>query len=189
MTDETWKKIENKIKYFAEDILCKEYNKNGRVISFNGDKMEIVFERYKKYNKEIHLLMLHNELKNFQEPSKEIDNRIDRHKVASALLASIIEVQPLQINVEYACANVRTANEILSFLIGIYIVEAFANTKSNTVYRIMPPSCCHGNYIEHFVKIIYRIKSLQSDRNLNTMVLFLVSHVFFLIEQCSLKND
>jgi len=198
VTDATWKKIESKIIYYAES-LCKEYNKNEPqnkpLISFNEKKMERVFEVYKEYNRIIHSFMLNNEAKptNFEIPNTELSDRIDRHKVASAFLASIIEAQPMQINTtENVSVNLRTANESLSFAIGCHIITSFVNTKNICANKILSPKCCcedREDYRMHFVKIVYRLKSLFRQKNFDAAVLFFVSHVFFLLEQCSIEKQ
>jgi hypothetical protein len=187
VTDVTWKKIESKITYFA-DVICKEYNKVERTASFNKAKLAKICESYNKYNKEIHKLMLGHSLKNFDVPSAEISDRIDRHKVAAAFLASIIEVQPMQTNVKGASTDVRTANELLAFLVGCYIIVAFANTANKGIQKISTPKCQDEDYRKHFVKTIYRLKLLFEKRNFDTAVLFLISHIFFLLEQCWQKG-
>ena len=184
MTDDTWKKIQSRITYFAEEVICKEYNKTERAISFNKGMLEKIYKNYNKYNTEIHKLMLGHSLKNFDVPNREISDRIDRHKVAAALLASIVEIRPMQINVTNASMNVRTANELLSFLVGCDVIMAFANTANKGALKISSPKCRDEAYYKHFVKTIYRLKLLFEKRNIDTAVLFLVSHVFFLLEQC-----
>jgi sugar-specific transcriptional regulator TrmB len=190
VTDGTWKKIESNIKQYAE-VICKEYNKNEQVISFNSDKMQDILKCYKKYNKEIHLLMQHSygDLNNFEKPNKELSDKIDRHKVAGAFLAAIIESEPLNVITKKPSANARTANELLSLFVGIHIIKAFANTQNiNSGYKILFPNCCNNeSYCKHFVKIVHRIKPLHKD--VDTAVLFLMSHLFFLIEQYFLRNN
>jgi hypothetical protein len=187
LTNDTWEKIKDKIKYYGE-YLCKKWNKDGTVISFNNDKLEDIYINYCKYNKSIHCLMLNHDLKNFDALNNELNNRIDRHKVAAALLASIVETQPMQINTINPSPALRTANELLSFLVGIHIIVAFYSTKNNSSHKICLPKCQNEDYSRHFIKIIYHLKTLFEKKVFDVAVLFLVSHIYFLLEQCSLKE-
>jgi hypothetical protein len=127
--------------------------------------------------------------------NNKYNERIDRHKIAAAFLASIVKTQPMQvINVINPPAKLRTANELLSLYVGIHIIKAFydSNDKNNSPLKISSlPKCQNESYDRHFIKIIYHLKiKTSSEKNVfDVAILFLISHIYFLLEQYFLKNE
>jgi len=118
------------------------------------------------------------------------DGRIDRHKVASVMLYSIISNKPFELKLLPSQKEVRSsallANEILGLNVALAIVWSFiledATEKSDrTKYEIFEkgfifPECQHDDYPTHIYKMLYYAKYN------NHYDIFAFSHILFLIE-------
>jgi len=156
-----------------------------RMLATNGD---IVFNEvqlkdkiwltYENYKNRVHTYM-HNP-----------DGRIDRHKVASVMLYSIIINRPFDLKLLPAKRKVNNeaylANEVLGFHAALAIVWSFimdsANLNSDKnridVFKngFLFPECQHDSYPVHVHKMLY-----YSKYN-NNYDIFAFSHILFLIE-------
>ena len=118
------------------------------------------------------------------------DGRIDRHKVASIMLYSIIANKPLEVKIlplnQTVSGFSMLANETLAVNTALAIVHSFiltdATQKSDTIkYEIFEkgfifPQCQHEDYLTHLYKMLYYAKYNQHYD------IFAFSHVLFLIE-------
>jgi len=176
------------------DSLCDQ-SKNNKLY-FDKDKFELVFIYYEEYRKRIH-----NSMYLSIYPDKK-DIKMDRHKVATAFLCSIIKAKPIGYNSDGTSATFleRTANEQLGFNFGIDIIHVFnasskdvsAEEKDIIKLPILLPEIKNNNddeYLTHFTKLIYDEKIKESldfeGSNFNITLLFYLSHIFFLIDSCS----
>jgi len=118
------------------------------------------------------------------------DGRIDRHKVASVMLFSIIINRPFELKLLPSKQKVGSfallANEILGLNVALAIVWSFimqdANDKSDKIKieifkeGFIFPECQHDDYPTHIYKMLYYAK--YNDK----YDIFAFSHVLFLIE-------
>jgi hypothetical protein len=118
------------------------------------------------------------------------DGRIDRHKIASVMLYSVIANKPFELKYLHNKKEIKVsstlANEILGFNVALDIVWYFiiteANQKSDNIKieyfknGFIFPECQHENYPTHIFKMLYYSK-LNGNYDI-----FAFSHVLFLIE-------
>jgi hypothetical protein len=165
------------------------------------NKLELVFSYYEEYRKRIHDSM-HLSIS----PGKK-DLKMDRHKVATAFLCSILKAKPIGYNTDGSKASTfleRTANEQLALHLGVFIIRIFnvsseeASPEEMDIYHlpILFPEIKYNiddEYSSHFIKLIYdrKIKDgLDFDKpNFNITLLFYLSHIFFLIDSCSFYRN
>lgn len=121
-------------------------------------------------------------------------SRLDRHKVAAALMLSIIKSQPLCAPADKAIPHrVREANISFAIEIGCMVVFLFGLTEAKQTKNLalakiyaegmgdfasLPTGNGDGEYIDQLVKAV---RDAQ-DRNGLFFSEFLVSHIFFLIQ-------
>jgi len=194
LENKTWEKIERKIVECAENVVCKECGAEAVKIFLNRKNLEELRGAYEMHRKRIHTQMYKNEVpipqENFGQIIVGYDDRIDRHKIAAALIAAIIEVEPMQMGarIEDPSPKTRTANELLAYIVGIYVIEQMLNAQRNFKHKITPPKCSTDeSYQDHFVRVLYRIKKLSKDKILETAIAFLMSNALFLFEKCSIE--
>ncbi|MCL2440551.1 MAG: hypothetical protein FWD14_02305 [Treponema sp.] len=139
---------------------------------------EKIWLTYEKYKNSVHTYM-HNP-----------DGRIDRHKVASVMLFSIITNKPFDVKFLHGNQNLKgstiLANEILGFNSAISIVwsfimsEAEQTSNSNKIElfknNFVFPVCEHDTYEANVFKMLYYAK--HND----CYDIFAFSHVLFYIE-------
>ena len=159
--------------------------KINRMLSVNDDiifKEEQIKEKiwltYEDFKNKVHSYM--------QYP----DGRIDRHKVASVMLYSIILNKPFEIKLLSGKREVNSsaflANEILGFHTALAIVLSFiieeANEKADKnkieIFKngFVFPECQHDSYAANIYKMLY-----YSDIN-KRYDIFAFAHILFLIE-------
>ena len=171
----TYEKIwENIIKPKIDSMLAKDAD-----ILLNGGQLkEKIWLTYEEYKNKVHSYM-HNP-----------NGRIDRHKVASVMLYSIIVNKPFELNLLPVKREVNSsallANEILGFHTALAIVRSFilqdAYEKSDKIKleifkdNFTFPECQHDSYATHVYKMLYYSK-------LNRCYdIFAFAHVLFFIE-------
>ena len=139
---------------------------------------EKIWLSYEQYKNTVHTYM-HNP-----------DGKIDRHKVASVMLYSIIANQPFDVKYLHGEQKVNgcslLANEILGFNVALSIVWSFimedAEQKSDKnrteIFKngFLFPDCQHEKYGNHVFKMLY-----YSKLN-NCYDIFAFAHVLFFIE-------
>ena len=118
------------------------------------------------------------------------DGRIDRHKVASVMLYSILKNKPFELILSPSKHEVKSssflANEILGFHAALAIVWSFiitdANEKSDKIRieifkdKFILPKCQYDDYQTHVYKMLYYAKYN------NHYDIFAFSHILFFIE-------
>jgi len=143
-----------------------------------GQVKEKIWKTYESYKNDIHTYMYNP------------NGRIDRHKVASIMLYSIIINKPFELKYLHESKDVKIssllANEMLSFntAVGIVLsfIEADANEKSDRqrieIFKdgFIYPKCQHDSYETNIFKMLYYAKYN------NRYDVFAFSHVLFLIE-------
>ena len=171
----TYEKIwENIIKPKINSMLAKDAD-----IFLNGGQLkEKIWFTYEEYKNKVHSYM-HNP-----------NGRIDRHKVASVMLYSIIINKPFELNLLPVKREVNSsallANEILGFNTALAIVRAFilqdAYEKADKIKQeifkdgFVFPECQHESYPAHVYKMLYYSKLNERYD------IFAFSHVLFFIE-------
>jgi len=139
---------------------------------------ESVWLTYEDYKNKVHTYM-HNP-----------DGRIDRHKIASVMLYSIIINKPFELKYLHAKQVLKSssllANEILGFYVALAIVRSFilqdASEKSDKNRQeifndgFAFPECQHDSYPAHVYKMLYYAKLNERYD------IFAFSHVLFFIE-------
>ena len=148
------------------------------IIFVGGQIKEKIWLTYEKYKNSVHTYM-HNP-----------NGRIDRHKVASAMLYSIIVNKPFDLKILSASERVNStailANEILGFNVALAIVWSFiiseANEKSDRnrieifENRFIFPQCQHDSYEANIYKMLYYARL---NKNYD---IFAFANILFLIE-------
>jgi hypothetical protein len=165
--------------YNAEISVLK---RNIRLVEEDIDK---VFSKYEYYRKQIKKFL----------GMDEIIDLMDRHKIASIVMASIMEVKPLKSDIlrnnNVAETNrlpiEKYCNEYLAFKSAISIVESFIKCNSQIEnYKkqiildngILLPHCTHEDYL------IQVIKGLSLSFSLNNKIDILSwSNLLFVLEQ------
>jgi hypothetical protein len=118
------------------------------------------------------------------------DGRIDRHKVASIMLYSIIINKPFEMKFLHIKQTLKSpsilANEVLGFNVALAIVWSFimqdANEKADKLKEeifkdgFVFPECQHDTYEAHVYKMLYYSKLNERYD------IFAFSHVLFFIE-------
>jgi len=148
-------------------------------ILFIGDQVkEKIWYAYEDYKNKVHTYM------------RNPDGRIDRHKIASVMLYSIIANKPIELKYLHSKQPLKIssllANEILGFSTALAIVWSFifgdAEQKSDKnkvdIFKdgFVFPECRHEKYENHVFKMLYYSKLNERYD------IFAFSHVLFLIE-------
>ncbi|MCL2155590.1 MAG: hypothetical protein FWH53_08005 [Leptospirales bacterium] len=148
-------------------------------IFFIGEQVKYkIWQTYEDYKNKVHSYM------------RNPDGRIDRHKIASVMLYSVIVNKPFDLRVLSSNQQIRgssfLANEILGFNTAMAIVLSFlleeANKKSDKIKieifkkGFIFPECQYDDYPTHVWKMLYYAKYN------NHYDIFAFSHVLFLIE-------
>jgi hypothetical protein len=148
------------------------------IFFIGGQVKEKIWLTYEDYKNKVHSYM--------QDP----DGRIDRHKVASVMLYSIIINKPFEVKILPIKQELRSsailANEILGFHTALAIVWSFiigdANERSDKnkieIFKkgFVFPECQHESYRASIYKMLY-----YSGLNQRYDV-FAFAHILFLIE-------
>ena len=148
------------------------------IFFIDGQVKEKIWLTYEDYKNKVHTYMHYP------------DGRIDRHKVASVMLYSIIANKPFEIKIFPTKENVRSsallANEILAVHVAFAILQSFIlqdalNKSDKMQFEIFKtgfifPECQHDNYPTHIYKMLYYAKYN------NHYDIFAFSHILFLIE-------
>jgi hypothetical protein len=165
---------ENSIKPKIDRMLLADDD----IIFNEGQVKEKIWLTYEDFKNRVHSYM-HNP-----------DGRIDRHKVASVILYSIIVNKPFEIKLLPAKREVNSsallANEILGFNTALAVVWSFimegANSKSDKnkidIFKdgFVFPKCEHDSYEVNIYKMLY-----YSKYN-NCYDIFAFANILFLIE-------
>jgi len=170
LKNETWEKIEGQIIRCAEKVVCEECSVGDVRIFLNKENLKGLRKSYDSYRNRIHSQMFKNEVPMPPEDAGEIipdyDDKIDRHKIAAALIAATIKVEPMQMRptVREPSPRTRTANELLSYIVEVYVIKTILDTKHGYNHNITPIKCSNNeSYSDHFVRVLYRIDPNQKS--------------------------
>ena len=147
------------------------------IVFIEGQVKEKIWLTYEEYKNRVHSYM-HNP-----------DGRIDRHKVASVMLYSIIINSPFEVKLpakREVNSSAYLANETLGFHAALAIVWSFiiedANIKSDKnrieIFKngFIFPKCQHDSYEANIYKMLH-----YSKHN-NCYDIFAFAHILFLLE-------
>ena len=159
-------------------IIDEMLSKNTDIYFVGGQVKEKIWLTYEDFKNRVHSYM--------QNP----EGRIDRHKIASVMLYSIIVNKPLELKLMPVKRNVKSetlvANEILGFNTALAIVRSFilgeaeelADKQKIEIFRngFVFPECTHDKYEATIFKMLYYAKL---NKNYD---IFAFAHILFLIE-------
>ncbi|RHX89536.1 hypothetical protein DLM76_21230 [Leptospira yasudae] len=152
-------------------------------LKVNDSAKDDIFKVYEETRKKIHNYMV------------DPEGRIDRHKIASTVVYSILKILPIrgaqsQTPYELRFAKVEfMPNEVFAWHCGLSIVYSFIieQAKRDKDQELIDslkngfkfPKCSHDNYEIHV------LRSLYYARVNSKFDIFSFSHIFFLVEEYS----
>lgn len=151
---------------------------------------EALYSSYQDWREKTHAHMLHRHMR--------ADGRIDRHKVAAALMLAILESMPFQFRegAEENLLSVYLANEILALRVGLHVVLVFLreaaiiakDTQALFILRrpFVFPSVAPGNddYRLQTYRALYRLRESPKFENL-----LLLSNLLFVLETFHMEHS
>ena len=151
--------------------------------------IEIAFD----VNKKRELYQAYQENRNkFRENKRDQANLIDRHKIASALVHSILTVAPYPLfsGPDYTYAQ-RCANEIFALYISLQVLRNFNMTiakdeTSRVIFQhkyIFPETSNGEDYTNHLIKTFRQIR-INGEDSLSAL-----AHCFFFIEKFHIEKS
>jgi len=161
------------------------------------DKFESIFRLYRRYRDIIHNCINQNS-------QEEYDIRMDRHKIAAAFFCAILKAKPIGRKVGADKFYERTVNEQLALIFSVlYIIDTFnisdtPKDKMDTeIYglEIKFPECQHSEIKDYKTNFIMLIDETQKQfldidsENFQSSSLFVLSHLFFLIDAYSYQKN
>jgi hypothetical protein len=183
-------------KKLLEDInrLCGVSDK----LYYNEAGFKHIFEYYEQYR-----TIIHKRIEQCNEEEKE-HIRMDRHKVAAAFFCAILKVSPIGQKPDANKFLERTINIQLALIFSVqYVIDLFnISDVSNSEFdkkifsrMFKLPKCKKSkskNYITNFIMLIEDIQkeSLNNDlENFQPKLLFVISHLFFLLDVYSYQAN
>jgi len=153
-------------------------SENDEILFIGEHVKEKIWLTYEDYKNKVHTYM------------HDPQGRIDRHKVASVMLCSVIINRPFELKLLPSKSVLKStsflANEILGLHAALAIVWSFlmedANNNSNAakieIFKdgFVFPECQHDDYPTHLYKMLYYAKFNEKYD------IFAFSHILFLIE-------
>ncbi|PKA10630.1 hypothetical protein CH372_18385 [Leptospira meyeri] len=183
MNGETKTRFKERLLEISSDII---QDSRLEIVPENIDK---VFQYYAMYNGKTH-----------NEMSKS-GTLVDSHKIATCFLFSIIKAKPLSFTItdknkspdKFPSFKEHAANEMLGFIFGLYVLKIFIANEAKTPEEIFIaqkdielPTCKEKTqYTHHFIQIISKENIDIENKDFNQNVIFIFSHIFFLIEKFS----
>jgi hypothetical protein len=175
-----------------EDInrLC-ELDEN---LFLDENKFDSIFGLYNRYRDVIHDCM--------KKDNKNV--KMDRHKIAAAFFCAILKAKPIGKKPDAAKFLERTVNEQLALIFSLlYVIDTFnISDKHKTkmdreIYElyIKLPECLHSEVKDYMTNFIMLIDETQrqfldiDSENFQSSSLFIVSHIFFLIDVFSYEKN
>ena len=167
-------------------------------LDFDNSRFNSIFEYYERYK-----IVIHERIEQGSEENKEI-TRMDRHKIAAAFFCAIVKANPIIRKPGADRLLERTVNIQLALIFSVsYIIDLFnisdsRNSEMDTkVYSraFKLPKCKQSeskNYITNFIMLIEDVKADKLDidsKNFNINFLFVLSHLFFLLDVYSYKEN
>ncbi|GBU29018.1 hypothetical protein R84B8_02580 [Treponema sp. R8-4-B8] len=174
--------------------LCELSNK----LYNDEDRFKHIFEYYEQYKS-----LIHKRIEQCNEEEKEYI-RMDRHKVAAAFFCAILKASPIGKKPDANKFLERTINIQLALIFSVqYVIDLFNVSDPNNseldkkifsrMFKL--PKCKKSkskNYITNFIMLIEDIQkeSLNDDsENFQPKLLFVISHLFFLLDVYSYQEN
>ena len=180
------------------NFLCKKDASNK--LQLDNKKFDLIMPYYYEYRERIHDSM------NITVQPNDKEKKMDRHKVATAFFCSVMKAKPIK----YIRTGTnpsfleRTVNEQLGFAFGLFIIDRFNKSKKavpaldleifGLTFKL--PECTGShekNYTANFTRLFKNDKIKDhldfQHPSFDIDVLFLVSHIFFLIDSSSYYNN
>jgi len=161
------------------------------------DKFESIFQLYQRYKDVIHNCIS-------QSSQEGHDIRMDRHKIATAFFCAILKAEPIGRKVGADKFFERTVNEQLALIFSVlYIIDKFnisdkpKDKMDKEIYdlEIQFPECQHSEIKDYKTNFIMLIDETQKQfldidsENFQSSSLFVLSHLFFLIDAYSYQKN
>jgi hypothetical protein len=168
------------------------------VLYFDKNVYEHIFEYYNRYRS-----VIHSCIEQGSEEEKETI-RMDRHKVAAAFFCAILKVSPIKKKHDANRFFERTVNIQLALIFSVqYVIDLFnISDPSNSEFdkkifsRIFKlPKCKNSkskNYLTNFIMLVEDIQKDNLDiesGNFKPNLLFVISHLFFLLDAYSYQEN
>jgi len=193
MKDETKGKFQKKL---LKDInrLCGISDK----LYCNEDGFNHILDYYEGYR-----ILIHKRIEQYNEEEKE-NIKMDRHKVAAAFFCAILKASPISKKQDACKFLERTINIQLALIFSTrYVIDTFnVSDSTNSEFDKIVfsrdfkfPKCKKSkseDYLTNFIMIIEEIKkeSLDNDNEkFKPELLFVISHLFFLLDSYSYKEN
>jgi len=193
MNEETKEKFQKKL---LKDInrLCGISDK----LYYDEDGFKHIFEYYEQYR-----IIIHKRIEQCNEEEKE-QIRMDRHKVAAAFFCAILKASPIGQKTDACKFLERTINVQLALIFSVqYVIDLFNVSDVNNseldkkifsrMFKL--PKCKKSkskNYITNFIMLIEDIQKESLDyeiENFQPKLLFVISHLFFLLDVYSYQEN
>lgn len=173
--------------------LCKISNK----LFIKNDNFELIFDLYERYR-----VVIHNRIE--QDIEKKEVIRMDRHKVAAAFFCAILKAEPIGRKPDATKFCERTINIQLALIFSVmYVIDLFNISDENNsdmdkkiFSRIFKfPICTHSkseHYKTNFIMLIEDINQEYLDidsKDFQPNLLFVISHLFFVLDAYSYKEN
>jgi len=128
---------------------------------------------------------------------------LDRHKMAAAFFCSVFKVKPISFLKNIMPKTPETlyekqANELCAYLFGLQVVQMVINKKAKEenlsdddkiIYGkpIASPKVHNSTYTEWFIKLVEGMDYYfdHKKKSFNEKLIFIVSHIYFMIESFS----
>lgn len=173
------------------EYLCEEVKKlSGRdFLSYNINNINKVFQRYENIRDSLKPVMRYDVYDMV---------KVDRHKVSSLMLISLMKEEFISIKPQYKTQKLnpveKHANIYLGYFLGKAIIRDFYNADTGgkiagvDTLNVVEPA----GYAKHFRKLIYNNENIilsiaKCVKSEDMNILFFISHLFYFIEQYSIQ--
>ena len=170
MNNETELEIKN-IAIKLADSFCKSESRNFKELDKSKfDDLFIIYDSLK--------LRLKNAMKD--------TDKIDRHKIVSLVVISVLEIDVFETNNKHKkTVSSRNAVYILALQVALAVLNQFPENKKYN-FRFQ------NNYLNEFIQLLHsnydlltsihnRYEGEKKDKNIN--IVFFISHIFYWIEK------
>ncbi len=122
----------------------------------------------------------------------DAENLLDRHKVASMIMYSIVVLRPLRLRRGQSSFCARYANEFLGLICGLDIIKTFMHKDGINPPLLQTPSTSPENYIMQTPSekkpesyIMQTLRCIWFAKERNCFDIFSFANIFFFIEKYS----